>query len=269
MGVLETDLAPPRAAPRLAPSRWLLAAEIVLVLGVSLGRNAVDDLVGYAAHGRSDVQPGAVGASVIYASQAPGRPLLDLVRQLLDLGYALVPVALAAYLLVRSGDGVRRTWLGGRLRWSDVGAGVAVATVVALAGLPFYLYNHHTTGATVVPDTLPHVWWRIPVLVLGALHSGLLEECVLLGFVLVRLRQLRLPVAPAVVLVAGLRGSYHLYQGLGGCLGNIAMGLLFGWLYVRWGRVTPLVLAHALIDLGAFVGYALLAGRVSWVPTPG
>jgi membrane protease YdiL (CAAX protease family) len=105
------------------------------------------------------------------------------------------------------------------------------------------------------------------VLVLRALGNGLVEECVLLGFVLVRLRQLGLRAPTAIGLVALLRGSYHLYQGIGGFLGNVGMGLFFGWLYHRWGRVTPLVLAHTLIDVGAFVGYALLAGRVAWVPT--
>jgi membrane protease YdiL (CAAX protease family) len=34
------------------------------------------------------------------------------------------------------------------------------------------------------------------------------------------------------------------------------MGALFGWWFHRTGRVLPLVLAHALIDIVAFVGYA-------------
>ena len=45
------------------------------------------------------------------------------------------------------------------------------------------------------------------------------------------------------------------------------MGLLFGWLYHRWGRVTPFVVTHTLLDIGAFVGYAVLAGQVDWLPT--
>ena len=65
-----------------------------------------------------------------------------------------------------------------------------------------------------------------------------------------------------------MRGSYHFYQGVGGFAGNAVMGLLFGKLYQRWGRVGPLVVAHSLIDIVAFVGYALLAGKVSWLPTP-
>ena len=44
-----------------------------------------------------------------------------------------------------------------------------------------------------------------------------------------------------------------------GFVGNIVMGLVFGWLYRRWGRVLPLVVAHVLLDLVSFIGYALLA----------
>jgi membrane protease YdiL (CAAX protease family) len=249
----------------VAPSRWLLTAEVLIVLGLSLGQKAVIAFVGFYAD-RTGTPTGTPHGAVIYASEAPGRPLLDLVRQLLELGFAALPVALAAYLLVRSGDGIRGPWLGGRLRLSDPWLGALAAAAVGLIGLPFYLVNHQATGATVVPETLPDVWWRIPVLVLAAFQNGLLEECVLLGFVLVRLRQLGMRVAPAVVLLAVLRGCYHLYQGLGGGIGNLAMGLLFGWLYVRWGRVTPLVLAHTLIDVVAFVGYVLLVGHVGWVP---
>ena len=48
---------------------------------------------------------------------------------------------------------------------------------------------------------------------------------------------------------------------------QVAMGVLFGRLYQRWGRVGPLVVAHTLIDVAAFVGHAALAGHVSWLPT--
>ena len=41
------------------------------------------------------------------------------------------------------------------------------------------------------------------------------------------------------------------------------MGIVFGWAYQRWGRVMPLVIAHTLIDVIAFVGYPLAA---AWWP---
>ena len=59
---------------------------------------------------------------------------------------------------------------------------------------------------------------------------------------------------------------YHLYQGFGGFLANAAMGLLFGRLFQHKGRLVRLVLAHSLIDAGAFVGYVMLHGHVSWLP---
>ncbi len=129
-------------------------------------------------------------------------------------------------------------------------------------GIAFYLLTHALgMDLTVVAEDLPDVWWRFPVLLLSAAQNALLEELVVVGYVLVRLRQLGLSRPAAIGLTAALRASYHLYQGLGGFFGNLAMGVLFGWLYTRWGRVTPLVIAHFVLDVGAFVGYAVLQGR--------
>ena len=62
-----------------------------------------------------------------------------------------------------------------------------------------------------------------------------------------------------------LRGSYHLYQGFGGGLGNLLMGVVFALWWMRTRRLWPLVLAHTLLDVVAFLGYALLAPHVSWL----
>ena len=140
----------------------------------------------------------------------------------------------------------------------------SICTVIFLAGNERYLNSG--ANLTVVAENLPEVWWRIPVLVLSAFQNGLLEEVLVAGYLLHRLRQLGWSDNRALAASAVLRGSYHLYQGFGGFLGNLAMGLVFGRLYQRWGRVTPLVIAHTLIDIVAFVGYALLVGKVSWLP---
>lgn len=68
-----------------------------------------------------------------------------------------------------------------------------------------------------------------------------------------------------IVTSAVIRGSYHLYQGFGGFVGNLVMGLFFGWLYTRTRRVMPLVVAHTILDVVAFVGYALLKPHLSWL----
>ena len=53
--------------------------------------------------------------------------------------------------------------------------------------------------------------------------------------------------------------------GIGGFIGNLVMGLFLGWIYTRTRRVAPLVVAHAVIDIVAFVGYALAKDHVGWL----
>jgi hypothetical protein len=64
---------------------------------------------------------------------------------------------------------------------------------------------------------------------------------------------------------AGLRGTYHLYQGFGGFVGTAIMGVMFGLFYARFGRVLPLVVAHTILDVVSFVGYALLKDHLTFL----
>jgi len=107
----------------------------------------------------------------------------------------------------------------------------------------------------VVPAALNDVWWAVPVLILQALKNAVLEEVVVVGYLITRLRELNWPTWAVLGCSAVLRGSYHLYQGFGPFLGNAVMGLVFGEWFRRRGRVMPLVVAHTLIDIVSFVGY--------------
>jgi membrane protease YdiL (CAAX protease family) len=88
---------------------------------------------------------------------------------------------------------------------------------------------------------------------------------VMIGYLLTRLRQLGWSENRSVLASALLRGSYHLYQGLGGFVGNLVMGCVFGRVWQRTNRLWALVGAHTLIDVVAFLGYAVLAGKVGWL----
>jgi membrane protease YdiL (CAAX protease family) len=120
-------------------------------------------------------------------------------------------------------------------------------------------------NASVEPAELYDTWWRIPVLLLMAFGNGWAEEVIVVGFLMTRLRQLKVNPVAALVASSLLRGVYHLYQGFGAGLGNFAMGLVFGYVWQRTGRLWPLIIAHALIDSVAFVGYALAAGHLGWL----
>jgi membrane protease YdiL (CAAX protease family) len=102
-------------------------------------------------------------------------------------------------------------------------------------------------------------WWTVPVLLLSALENAIVEEVIAVGYLLSRLRDLRWTPWIAIIASSVLRGSYHLYQGFGQALGNVAMGLIFAWWFQRTKRLLPLVIAHALLDVVAFVGYLWFA----------
>jgi membrane protease YdiL (CAAX protease family) len=253
-------LAPPPA--RL--QRW----EIVTVFALSLGASGLYALVQFIGSLTAHASLGKQTA-VLNGSMAPGRPLLDLSLQLLNVVLSLAPVLLVLYLLARSGEGPSAIGLDARRPWQDLARGAVLAAVIGGSGLGLYLAAYHLgVELNVVAENLPDVWWRIPVLLLSAFQNAALEEVVVVGYLLSRLDRLGVRPSRAIAISAVIRGSYHLYQGAGAFLGNAVMGAIFGVLYRRWGRVTPLIIAHFLIDAVAFVGYALLAGHVSWLPRP-
>jgi membrane protease YdiL (CAAX protease family) len=248
-------------------ARRFLRDETLLVLALSLGASGVSALISFVG---SVTKPGGLKdqAATLNASAAPGRPWLDLAWQLFGIATALVPVALVAHLLLREGQGLRTLGFDRTSRAWDLGRGAAVAAVIGSIGIAFYLAARGLGfNLTVVPEALPPVWWKYPVLILSALQNAILEEVVVVGYLLRRLRQLGWTPGAALLASSVLRGSYHLYQGIGGFVANMVMGVVFVRLYRRWGRVDPLVVAHSLLDIGAFVGYALLAGKVDWLPT--
>lgn len=248
------------------PPRRLIGWEIFVVFAVSLGASglgALIELIG------SLTAPQSLGKqqALLVGTLAPGRPWLDFALQLFSIAEGLAPVALVFYLLARSGEGPADLGADGREPGRDLARGALIAAVIGGTGLALYLIAFKIgISLTVVPESLPAVWWRVPVLIMNAAQDGILEEILVIGYLLRRLDQLGWTPWKAIVFSAVLRGSYHLYQGFGGFIGNAVMGLIFGYLYRRWGRVMPLVIAHTLIDAVAFVGYAALHGRVSWLP---
>jgi membrane protease YdiL (CAAX protease family) len=245
----------------------VLRAEILVVLALSLGAAALRALVDFV--GSLTAQRSlSTQHALLVGSLAPGRPTLDLALRLVAIATALAPVALVVYLIHREGVSLTAIGLDRTRPRRDVLRGAGLAAAIGGSGLALYLGAHALGVAlTVVPESLPATWWRDPVLVLSAFQNATVEEVILLGYLLRRLDQLGWHPAKAVWACAALRGSYHLYQGLGGFVGNLAMGLIFGFLFRRWRRTVPFLVAHGLIDAVAFVGYAHLAGHVSWLPT--
>jgi membrane protease YdiL (CAAX protease family) len=193
--------------------------------------------------------------------------LLDLLKQLLLAMRLFAFGALGLYLLWRVGIKLAMIGLTRRPNRGDLLRGAGLAALIGIPGIGLYLVAHQLgANLTVLPSTLDDVWWRPTVLTISAAANAWAEEVLVVGYLITRLRQLGLKENASLAVSAVLRGSYHLYQGFGGFIGNVIMGLIFGRVWQRTNRLWPLVIAHTLLDVVAFVGYALLRDHVSWLP---
>jgi membrane protease YdiL (CAAX protease family) len=243
--------------------RRRIKVEILIVFGITLGLSGARSLLSLL---DSLLRPVPLSKQHV-ALNAPQAALnlIDLFAQLLSVLQLVGWGALGGYLLVRAGVRLKSVGLGWRRR--DLLWGVGLTALIGIPGLALYYVGWKLGfNLAVAPSTLDDTWWRPIVLVLSAFGNAFAEEMLVIGYLLTRLRQLSVRENPALLSAAVLRGSYHLYQGFGGFVGNLIMGLIFGRVWQRTNRLWPLIVAHTLLDVVSFVGYSLLKGHLSWLP---
>ncbi|MGO4191948.1 CPBP family intramembrane glutamic endopeptidase [Arthrobacter sp. YAF17] len=250
----------------LVPSRRRLRLEMWIVLGLSLGQSAVYSVVQLL--DKMTRAPLAEGTSTLNRSQS-SREYFDLTYQLLDIIFALVPVVLVIYFLTEnrpSGHGItafQRLGLNFNRPGRDLLQGFGLAALIGIPSLGLYAAGRALGITTaIIPSALDAYWWTVPVLVLSAIRHGIVEEVIVVGYLLDRLGKLGWSVPAAIFASAMLRGSYHLYQGFGPFIGNAIMGVIFAVVYTKTRRLMPLVIAHAVLDIVAFVGFSLFGKAI-------
>jgi len=249
MRLIPDDAPAVPAAPDL-PRRTLLE-EIGVVLALSVLPSAV-----YAI--RSLLRAPVSGVVVAAANQAA-----DFLDQLLPFVFGLAPVWLVVHLARRSGEGMGSFGFDGDRVRRDATDGLLLFLVVGAAGAGIYLAAVGLgVNRFVIPAPPAGYWWTWLAVLMNAAGAALLEETVVLAYLVTRLQQLGWSAWAAIAASAVLRGSYHLYQGWGGFLGNVAMGLLFGVLFVRWRRAWPFVVGHLLLDVGAAAAFLWFGDRL-------
>jgi hypothetical protein len=252
------------------PSRRRLRFEVWIVLGLSLGQSAVYSVVQLL--DKMTRAPLAEGTSTLNRSQST-REYFDLTYQLLDIIFALVPVLLVIYFLTdhrqsASSDGHPRSAFQ-KLGFNfarpgrDLVQGLGLAALIGIPSLALYAAGRALGITTaIIPSALDAYWWTVPVLILSAMRHAVVEEVIVVGYLMDRFGKFGWSVPLSILASSLLRGSYHLYQGFGPFIGNFVMGVVFAWLYTRTRRVMPLVIAHALLDIVAFVGFSLFGKAV-------
>ncbi|GAA1094536.1 CPBP family intramembrane glutamic endopeptidase [Tsukamurella strandjordii] len=255
----------PEAVP--ASEKGPLRAEIAIVLLVTFGWSGMYSLIRLIGY---QLGPGVGGTTVsLNPSRSPHIPI-DFLLQTLTAVQLFAWAALALYLLWRSGIGVAD--LGFALRGSrrellkNIGLGTGLAALIGLPGLALYVAGRALgVTANVLPAAGGDPGWRMVTYVLIAAGNAVAEEVVVVGYFMTRLRQLGVGRGGTIAASALLRGSYHLYQGFGAGLGNVVMGVIFGAVYDRWRTLWPLVIAHFVIDVVAYLGYALLRSHLGFL----
>ncbi len=251
----------------MVPSRRRLRLEVLIVLGLSLGQSAVYSIVQLL--DKITRAPLAQGTSTLNRSQS-SREYFDLTYQLLDIVFALVPVVLVIYFLTEhraSGEpgtsAFRKLGFNFARPGKDLAQGLGLAALIGIPSLGLYAAGRALGITTaIIPSALDAYWWTVPVLILSAVRHGIVEEVIVVGYMLDRLGKFGWSLPFAIGASAVLRGSYHLYQGFGPFIGNVVMGVVFALIYTRTKRVMPLVIAHALLDTVAFVGFSLFGKAI-------
>jgi membrane protease YdiL (CAAX protease family) len=206
-----------------------------------------------------------VGAG--HAPQTLGnRPAVNVLIDSLETLTEFVPAVLAAYLLTRSGGGLRAIGVD-RLRiaadlapTAKLFAAAYVLPIVVVT--PLLSLVHH--GDINPSDPPPGQAIYLIPLVLTSLAAGVVEEIVVLGFFTHRLEQRGWGGVPLVGVLVALRLSYHLYYGVG-VLTLLPWAVLSVIMYRRRRRLLPFIVAHVLWDTLSFsesylhgAGFALL-----------
>lgn len=237
--------------PAAPADRRTLVEEVLVVLSLSLLASAAFAILSILEAPIAGVRVASVNQSSVLA------------RQVLGVVFGLAPVYLVWHLVRRSREGLVGIGLDGTRPREDALGGLVLFAVVAVGGIGVYL-GAVALGVNrfVVPVPPVGHWWTVPVLFLNAAEAALVEEVIVLAYLVTRLRQIERSPWAAVGASALLRATYHLYQGWGGFAGNLAMGLLFAWLFVRTRRAWPFVLAHFLVDVGAGMGFLLFRDRL-------
>ncbi len=254
-----TEPAGGRAEVVTAPkSRRRLVVELVIVLAVfplpyvvSALQSLTAYLLGKGAGSRIPVLfPGHLAA---------GFPFV-LLAVLLPLSAA----ALVLYLISQPGGdgGPTAIGLGGRKLRADLALVLPVfllCDLVPIAGGGVLLHALGVRGPSPSTGALP-AYYDVVYVAMAAV-AGVVEELVVLGYLVTRLEQIGLRPIWVVVIAVSVRGSYHLYYGWG-VLPILLWATVSVLVYRRFRRLAPFVIVHILWDVGLFFVGPFLVGEI-------
>lgn len=171
--------------------------------------------------------------------------------------YEPIVFTVLAFFLRARGWSFARIGLRPTIRETLLGLGLAVVAYVTITAIwmilasPAFHSLQSPGGNNIVASNIP-----IHVIIAVSTINPIFEEVFVSGYVISSLKRRFSPWTAINVSVA-IRLLYHLYQGAWGVVTIIPIGLIFAFWYARSGRLWPLIVAHAALDL---VGLLLSTG---------
>ena len=148
-------------------------------------------------------------------------------------------------LLLLHGTGWRLRHLGGAPQWEDAGR----AAVLFFASYVVYYLSAVAASFAYADEVLStSTPPSLALVAVASLVNGTFEEVFVCGYVIRSLAGRFGPIV-AINVSTAIRVTYHVYQGPFAFVWVGMDGLLFGYCFLRWQRIWPLVCAHALLDL--------------------
>ncbi|MGH9297951.1 MAG: CPBP family glutamic-type intramembrane protease [Acidimicrobiales bacterium] len=238
--------APAPAAPLPERQRRRALIELLLVLAVFPAPYVLTALIDLFSAVAGD------GAGQRTPVVIPGNPGASFLLELIAIALPLAAGALVAYMLTNSGPfgpdpspkdaprsegGLRAIGLDRLNVRGDLALvlGFFLACfLIPIAGGSLLL--HWAGIRTVTPSTggAPSYYYLLNVA--NGVTSGVVEEIVVLGFLVRRLEQLNVPLPALIAIAVAVRGSYHLYYGWG-VLPILLWALVTVLLYRRYRRI--------------------------------
>lgn len=134
-----------------------------------------------------------------------------------------------------------------------LGAGIAVATVAGdwvITLVLKALFQNIRSVLNAYENVVPLGGPSLASVVILSIVNPVYEEAFVCGYVIAALRE-RLGVTTAVNVSVVIRVLYHLYQGLATFPFHAMYGLIQAYVFVRTGKLWPLIVSHAILDFYA------------------
>ena len=144
-----------------------------------------------------------------------------------------------------------------RPRWSDLGWGILVlvlgyicyyGVMILIYRLGPYAREFISQQSVSVPRSGPKNLADYLSIAAASLSIGFGEELLFRGYLISRWKRISGSAWQGVLISMLLFGINHAYQGLLGVIGTGVLGLVYALFFMRYRRLWPLVLAHALTD---------------------